>query len=322
MNPIFYRKVKEKINKGIVDNVYFLISRDFYSIKSIISLLKATLALDINYTEIDAEKIEKSQDIINLCSTFPMMDTRRIVVINKLDFGKKDKMLKDIIKYIPNLPKSTTVVITHYHNNVRTNPEKNAKVKKLYALKNVCSAYDPEILIEDILDILKEKSLTLDKNILYLLKDINNLDVINNEISKLENLKDRSFENVKKIISNTSQNDIFNLTDAISLKDSKIALSILKELIAKGESEMGIVSMILRQFRMLYLCKTYSSISKWDIAKKIGSYPGIVERLLNQQRNFSTDQLTEGINLCLEFQLNTRQGKTTKDITDILLSIF
>lgn len=89
------------------------------------------------------------------------------------------------------------------------------------------------------------------------------------------------------------QGNIFKLTDAVSAQQTQVGLEILDKLLKQNEPPVLILFMLARHFRQLLAARDAKSSS--DLASALRIPPFVAQRLLNQARKFSYQDL---IGLC------------------------
>ena len=90
---------------------------------------------------------------------------------------------------------------------------------------------------------------------------------------------------------------IFDMMDAISVKNQKKTLDCYYELIAEKEPPMRILFMISRQFNLMLQAKDLSSrgMNREQVAHTMGVQSFIAGKCINQCRNFSMAELKSGL---------------------------
>lgn len=131
---------------------------------------------------------------------------------------------------------------------------------------------------------------------------------INNEIDKLINYKlgqqpaltDNSGqaaiiekEDVEKMVHGGFDENIFALTDAISNKNNSLAVKLLEEQIEAGLADAYLMTMIVRQFRILLQIRQALDLghSSRKIISSLKLHPFIVQKGINQVRRFNLQAL-------------------------------
>jgi DNA polymerase-3 subunit delta len=151
---------------------------------------------------------------------------------------------------------------------------------------------------------------------------------LNNEINKLVNYKrvgdmpvEITVEDVKKIVTGNFDDNVFALTDALSHKNKAAALKILEEQYDAGAAEEYLLTMFLRQFKILLQIKSAldSKYTPAKIASALKFHPFVIKKGIDQAKNFSSEQLKNIYNRLLE---NDYLNKTGQGNLKTLLNLF
>ncbi|URZ05959.1 DNA polymerase III subunit delta [Clostridium felsineum] len=328
---INFRELRNQLKMNKCKNVMVLYSVDYYSIKTIIEHLKKYIEvpeLNISYLN----DVDNMKQIINACETLPFISKKRLVLLKsdflESDIKDKNNLLKDISKYIPNVPDTTNLILYSFQKDKRENVSKNKKLLKLeksgasvvISLKN--NSYEVRTLIHDFCE----------KYNLKLVKDVenfivansgNNLDFILNDLNKLRFMDELSIENIKKAFSNLNEQDIFDFTEAISNKDGLTSLEILNSLTQKGETPIGILFMLIRQFKLLFYAKVSieKKVISEDFAKKNKLHPYVGKIIYSQSENFTLKQLQSYLSICIKYELKFKTTGASMVDLEMLLSL-
>lgn len=318
---ITYKELKFNYNKGKYNNFYLLISKDFYRINTVLNLFKKQISSELNFTYIDINNVEDAKEITNICNTYPIFDTKRIVFINNVDLSRHKKELDILIKYIPKMPKETILLMAHYVTDKRENYNKNTVVSKLEKAVSNSVVYSPNITLEELNQIAVEEGIKIDNKILNLLLTADNLDVARNDLIKLSflNPDNLTLENAEKYISSSSEIDVFNLTEAIKERNLEKSLVYINNLKDKGENEIVLTIMLTKTFKLLYDCKILKEIglSEGDIATRLKMHHYPVKLACKQAEKFPIETLSKAIDLCLQYDIDFKKG--VKSSLDILI---
>ncbi len=152
---------------------------------------------------------------------------------------------------------------------------------------------------------------------------------VSTEIKKIANFK-LSEKNTSKIKKSDIENlasaifteNIFKFTDAISNKDKKQALKILEEQYLAESSPEYILSMLLRQFKILLQIRELLDLNynSQKIISSLKLHPFIVNKGINQAKNFEKDILKKIINNLFEIEkLNKSNNIDIKVSLNLLL---
>lgn len=107
--------------------------------------------------------------------------------------------------------------------------------------------------------------------------------------------------------------DIFSLVEDIALNKRASALKKYDSLIRQGESEVKLLSIIVRQFRMIEQASRLTKSGVTDpklIAGQIGAHPFFVSKIFEQMKKHSEEKLGRVLDLLAktDFQIKTGNG--------------
>lgn len=213
------------------------------------------------------------------------------VVLEYLDKFKNDQEENIIVFYENNLP--------HSRNNALTG-DKLKVFKKLINFK-----YSQEFnklpdykVIEWIQEKFKESEKNIDKNLADKLFALigNNLRFLNNEISKIANYnkgKEIEEESVDKLASASLNDDIFLFSDKLANKQKAEAVRLLNEQLQSGANPVYLLTMIIRQFRILLQIKAAleDNVSQVSLAKHLSLHPFIIKKSATSAQLYSLEDL-------------------------------
>ncbi|WP_057978298.1 DNA polymerase III subunit delta [Caloramator mitchellensis] len=311
-------------------NVFIIggIEKDF--IKN--SIRKIYTLVDSKETDIrilDAETAD-FEEIKNACFTTTFFQSRKIVHIKKLNvIGISDNeknavdknLVKNIIEIVKSLPDDTVLLIT-----VELPLDLNNQLCKVVQEIGVVADYtwSKQDLPNYVDKMLNKNGKKIGKaEINYFLDAINySQDYVKSEVDKLIdvsiNEEKITNEMIDSIVTRTVESNVFKMVDSIGRKDAQSAISILTNLINQNEPILKILTMITRQFRLLYLLKSIEernrNISEEEALKKLGldlKRRFILRNLRTQNQKFSKNELVKCLNLCLETDFNIKSGKNS-----------
>jgi len=127
-----------------------------------------------------------------------------------------------------------------------------------------------------------------------------------------------SDKEVKDQVTSAYDENIFALTDAISARNKKSALTILEEQYLAGLSEDYILVMLIRQFKILLQIKSAAAVglSAPQIASDLRINPYVVRKSLPQTTGFTLEALKNHLNflISLDFKNKTGQSETKAEL--------
>lgn len=250
------RKLQQRLETKEPAAIYLFVGEETYLVQEAIQVLKAKCleagTADFNCDIFDAT--ETSADHVkDAAEMLPMMSPRRFVVYRGVD-DLKDKDWEALYPLFDRPVESTTFVLTAESLDKRKKSYK--KIVERAVVVELKRPYDSQVL--DWIDYLAHRlQIKVTRESAQLLKQFvgTNLSEIHNELSKLKDyLGERTeiqAQDVLQVVSQTKVDRIFDLTDAIGRRDRGAALHTLANLLEHGQSEVGVLAMITRHFRIL-----------------------------------------------------------------------
>jgi DNA polymerase III subunit delta len=145
----------------------------------------------------------------------------------------------------------------------------------------------------------------------------NNLWQLSSEINKLVNYKSGQNiieQDIEIMTRGKIDENIFNLTDAIANKQPDRAIKLLHGQLAQGVNEQYLLTMILRQFRILLQLKSLVELnsSASDINKTTGLHPFVIKKSLPLLSKYSLAELKKIFNNLIKLDLDMKSSSIDK----------
>ena len=146
-----------------------------------------------------------------------------------------------------------------------------------------------------------------------------------NELKKLKLTVDKSLvtlSDVESLISDTLENDIWNLIDAINRKNSMQSSIILERLMTQNVDSNYIISMLARNLRLITLTKYLleDSETTGNIAKRLKIPPFTVPSLINSSKEYSEGKIKTLYSKMSNLDYQIKKGLIDPDLGITLLS--
>lgn len=305
-----------------MNNLYLIESNNFnLVIKETKKILKEN-----NFSEEELIKYDlsetKTTTLINELDTYSIFQDKKVVLgydavfltTSKSEIEQDIKILEDYI----NNPNPTNILII--------------ACSKLDGKKNICKLIKSKFNIIDLninlVDYVKENlgnyKMNLDVINHFLLQTGDNLERIDNELLKLKNFKIEekviTKEDINKIIIPISDDNIFNLMDAIVKKNKKLSLKLYNDLINNKVEDLKIIINLSYQFRLIYQIKCLEYKSDLEIAEILNiKNPKQIRAVRYKTNNFKEEELIENI---YELSLIDEKIKTSKVLPSIAMPLF
>lgn len=308
------KTINEHIKKHEFLPFYLLYGEEDYLKKQMKDRLVQALVNDgdtMNFTVFEGKRVNQ-EEILDLAETLPFFSEKRVIVLDNTELGKKcDDIFLNRIKGLPD----TTVMIF-----IEKTVDKRSKIYK-YVNKNGYAAdlsvQDEKQLLVWVASILKKEGKAItNANIAYFIHKVGtDMNLIRNELDKLvlytAGRKEITKKDIDDICSEEVEGKIFDMLEAITLKQQKKALDLYDELLEGKEPPLKILVLLVRQCNQLILVKSMSEkgMQNKDIAKQGGIHPFVVGKLKKQTQNFTINQLQYMIRACGEMDEGIKTGK-------------
>ena len=244
--------------------------------------------------------------ILTACRSIPMMDEKRVVILNDISVKKADE-IKPLVEYCQKPLSSTILIIIDSQNNSNLH-----KLEK-YAEVVDCSPLDMGTLTKLIVTQLKPYNCTINSDALSKLVEYCNFDYtrINNEIIKLGNMLEGNLitsQDVEDNVHREIEYDIYELTKALSIKDGNKAVAVVNQLLERKEAPQMLLMMIVSSFRRMF----YAVISKENnltVANKLGVKEYAIKIAKDLGAKFSPAKLIKIIDMGAELDYQIKFGQ-------------
>ncbi|MBP7175762.1 MAG: DNA polymerase III subunit delta [Thermoclostridium sp.] len=118
-------------------------------------------------------------------------------------------------------------------------------------------------------------------------------------------------KHIDAVASRSVKSIIFDLTDAISQRQTTQALRILNELVEQKEPIPLIMAMVGRQMGVMLRLKKMEEkkLSQTDMAKLLGMNPYVVGKVRKQAASFTIEQLKQAMRKCVEMDQASKSSR-------------
>jgi DNA polymerase-3 subunit delta len=317
--------------------IIFLYGEDTYRSRQKLKELKTKFTKEIDQSQssldvLDGEKI--SLEGINEIVAAPSLFAKRRMVIIENIFKNKDKdLFKALADYLKKKNLSDAdkdAIIIFWEDN------SGDKLKTNVLFKNLCK----EKIVQEFKLLsntetvnwvkaeAKRRGGNMKGQAAVQLASIFGSDLwqLSNEINKLINFKrgqapgminvenpvDIELKDVEDLVRGSTDENIFALTDAISIRNKAKALELFENELKAGVTEAYLLSMIIRQFKILI--QVHEAINSGYSPRKIQSelklHPYVVQKTSASAKNFSLNALKElySQTVDIDYQLKTGQA--------------
>jgi DNA polymerase-3 subunit delta len=324
------KTIDNDIKTGQFKKAYLLYGEEHYLIRQYRDkLVKAMVAEGdtMNFSAYEGADINQ-KEIIDLAETLPFFADRRVILIEDSGLfqlrgknaddqqdGSKGKASEDgLAGYLASAPESTYFLF------VEEKADKRSKLYKAVAKSGNAvefSTQTDETLSRWVLGRIRKenKNITQAAYQLFIGKTGTDMENIDRELEKLicYSMDKETIEpqDVEAIVTEQTQNKVFDMVDAITSHQQKKALDLYYDLLALKEPAMRIMYLITRQFHILMTVKamTNQGFGNKDIASKAGCPEWAVRKYQAQCRGYSLEQLKQAVKDGTDFEEAVKTGR-------------
>ena len=323
-----YKDTIARIKNGDACPVYVITGEEEYlrekAVDAIINRFLDKSTIDFNLDVLRGEEVEWGA-LYNRLSSIPMLSDKRVVYIK--DGNLLTKTVKESLekKYLSN-PVDSTVLIVELK-------ESDLRLKFFSTLKKNSCWYEFKKIYENqlpswIVRYAKSKDKEIDRDAVDALIELcsSGLRDILNEMDKIllfvGGKKIISKNDIIEIAGSSKEYNIFELLDAIGLKDVNRSLKIIYKMLERGDEITPIIRMMTRHMKILMNVKELeNSHNHNEIAKKIGIKPFFINNYIKQSKLFSASEIENCFSNLLSVDILAKSGMRNKKLLmDLLVS--
>ncbi len=257
-------------------------------------------------TTLAGENIKLS-DLVEKINTTSLFTEKRLVIVNNIFKNKNPKLLADLTDYLKKNNDSSDITLAFIDEELEL--KNRPEAKKLFnflSQQKFVQEFKPLNNFQ-LLNFIKQEVASYGKEIAppasaqLLINTNQDLWALSQEIKKLAFFGEEkliNLEMVKALGANVSVENIFALTDAISVKNKALALSLLEEQYLAGLKESHLLAMLIRQFKILTEIKDALD-RHWSPAKitqELRHHPYVIKKGIQQAKHFSLTELKRHLN--------------------------
>jgi len=256
-------------------------------------------------------------------STGSLFVKKRFVVIDNIFQNKKTKIFSELEDYLKKLAKDNDNIVIFRDAELNTKGHAVPVAgKKLFAfLSSQPYAREfPAVTGAALITVIAKEAAVYKKGIAptaaaeLAIRTGGDLWLIANEIKKLAYRvagKAITLDDVREMTAAAYDQNIFALTDALSDRNKKQALRLLAEQYAAGASDEYLLTMLIRQFKILFQIRTAldAKLSPAQMATDLKLHPFIIQKGSRQAARFEAAGLLEQLNRLLRLDWLNKKGQ-------------
>ena len=138
--------------------------------------------------------------------------------------------------------------------------------------------------------------------------------------------EDVADEDVRAVATRSIECTVFEMVDAVVAGQEGRAFSLLKDMLLSGSDRIGILAMLLRQYRLLQHVKImqFEKKSAQEIKQRLGVAPFAAERCIRQAAAYSGKEIKQAVDICLDTEYRIKSGRLNQEgaLEAAMLAIF
>ena len=316
-----------EIKKRKFKPVYYFFGEDSYNLSFALHAIEESFKPLIS-SDFDKETIYSEDrsvnDILGLATAFPFGSEKKLIIVKEAEKIRDKKPLKDYA----NTPAEFTVLV-FFHNgsitNISSQPFKTLSENNfLFEAKELKG----KNLIDWLINLSEEKGKTLSEENAQVLVDIvgESRNMLEDQLEKicvfLNKEKEITIESIQQVSSELKQFNIFDLQNAIGVKDKSKSLTVSYNLLDNGAEPTFIIAMLTKYFTGLAKIPELKSknVPDAEAARIVGTHPYYYRNYVKARTLFSDQKLVEVFRALLKADVSVKTT-TTDDKTIITLLI-
>jgi DNA polymerase-3 subunit delta len=287
-------------------------------------------AVDLNTTFLDGRRASLAE-LHHACDAIPFLAEKRLVIVDGLlaRVAEQERLLAELAEYLCQLPETTRLVF------VEENPlPDNHPILRLAQqdARGYVKRFDPpdtKALPRWVAERVRKHGGEIEPRAAAQLAAAVGADLrlLDQEIVKLVTYVNAEWPittaDVDEVVPYAQAAVIFDLVDALGRRDGRTAAQTLHRLLDAGEHPLGLLAMIVRQFRLLIQVKELKAegANSRTIAKELGIHPFPARKLHNQATHFTAAQLEAVYRHLLEADVGIKSGEIEAEVAlDLLVA--
>lgn len=282
---------------------------------------------ELNESVMDAPATDA---LIAACETLPFLADKRLVVVREHPALMRSEADERLLSYLESVSPSCVLVFL-----ARGKADARKKLYKAIAKHGQVVTFAP--LTESELNTwVIRRFASLDKQCAAAAASLLTFTVgtdtalLTGEIEKLASLcADRSGitdDDVRALATRSIECTVFEMVDAVVAGQEGRAFGLMRDMLTAGEERLGILAMLLRQYRLLQHTKImqYEKKTAAQIAEGLGVKGFAAERYMRQARGLSGQEVKQAVEICLNTEYQVKSGQRNQEgaLEAAMLEIF
>lgn len=318
------KELKKQWKNGEFRSCYLFYGSETYLIKNYEKALMDGIlspGSEMMNHDIFKEKRASADAIMDAADTLPFLNEKRLITIKNSGFFQKGNAKEEgekLLEYFSNLPENVCILF------IEEKVEKNSRLYK--AITKVGEAIEFKIPTEKELTAWLKKECTkngvaIENSVIqFFLQTVeSDMENIIREMQKLISYKGNqgsiTMKDVKEVTTPSLEAKVFDLVRAVAEEKPARAISIYRNLLLLKESPYMVLSLITRQFRMIFTSSLLfeDGLSYVEIAQKLEIRDFAVKEYVRQAKRFSKGEWKMALEDCLKTDLDIKTGRAAEE---------
>ncbi len=288
---------------------------------------------DLNTVHLDGRSVTLDE-LRRACETVPFLSDRRLVLVTglltRLARGKERGFLEGVLRLLQALPDTTRLVFLEDGDLPDDHPVLKMAAEREGGFVRRFVPPSSEALPGWIQQRARHHGGEIERAAAVRLAQIigpGDLRLLDQEIAKLVTYagpgRAINADDVAQLVPYVQQAVVFDLVDALGRREGRQAALLLHRLLDAGENPMGILAMVIRQFRLIIMAKDLVGRGEnaTSIARLLGIRPFVAQKVVAQGNYFTMAQLERVYRYLLDLDLSIKSGDLTPEAAlDLLVA--
>ncbi|MCL2362041.1 MAG: DNA polymerase III subunit delta [Defluviitaleaceae bacterium] len=318
MNP---KEFNDSVKQGDFKGVYLFYGEERYLVRHYADTLVTALGEADNF-----DSNASVENIIMAADTLPFLTEHRVVRVqySKLFASGRKADSETMAAYLPQVPDSSVLIF------MEAEVDRRGKLYKRVAEMGgaiECETPSPQALTTWLGRLFREREKNIEPTAANLLLryGAHNMTTLAQEAEKLSAYVGPSphvtTQDVEAICFPTLQTRVFDLIGAMGKAQTSQAINMYHNMLQMKESPLMILSMIIRQFRIILMVKTAEAkgMPKPQMAKALGQRSFVIDEAQSQGRRFTLKKIIGAMEDCQDTDLKIKTGLIDAEIGVALL---
>ncbi len=269
--------------------------------------------------------------LIAACETLPFLADKRLVVVREHPaLAGRAEADEKLLSYLPQAPESCVLILL-------CRGKADARKKIYTTLKKTGGIVSFAPLTDAELNAWVVKTFaSLGKGIAPQAASLLTFTVgtdtalLHTEIEKLAALAGDRGEvteaDIRAVATRSVECTVFEMVDAVVAGQQGKAFQLMRDMLITGSDRLGLLAMLLRQFRLMQHIKImqFEKKSPAEIKQNLGVAPFAAERCMRQASGYSGGAVRQAVDICLQTEYKVKSGQLNQEgaLETAMLQIF